>query len=249
MKKLVSIILCAMMLIALSACGENIPAAVPLSPNGAADPTAAPTDPPAVTPVPDPSPDPVAYPRKAELTAEEQAIADRYYEQLKDVCPEFYAIPRELIYEKVFIDSDGDVTVDYWFCLGGCRTDYRWSFDVSPVFPEGNWTVFGEEFAPYADRVLTEGQMASIKGMLYDSVSSWINERRLEAGDLSAENTVLFWIISDGKLCADTEVIANVGPDTVGNYGCLSHAHVFGSVCVEFTESGAELTALNVNGG
>ena len=247
MKKLVSIILCAMMLIALSACGETLPADPSSALNGTADPTAAP----AVTPTPDPTaaPDPVAYPKKTELSAEEQALADKYYELLKDACPEFYAIPRELINETVFVDSEGDVTVDYWFCIGGCRTDYRCSFDTSSVFPEGNWTVFGEEFAPIADRVLTEGQMASVKQMIFDSVSAWINEKHLENGLSSIDDVIIFWTVNEGKLCADTEVIAHVGPDTEETFGCIDHAHVFGRVQVDFTDSGVELTDLGAFGG
>ncbi|MBQ1520561.1 MAG: hypothetical protein IIZ56_03700, partial [Clostridia bacterium] len=45
-------------------------------------------------------------PEKFELTEKEQELADRYYELLKEQYPEFAAIPRELLKERVFIGEE-----------------------------------------------------------------------------------------------------------------------------------------------
>lgn len=247
MKKLISVLLCAVLLIALAACGKgNLPGLIPSASVGTEAPTAVPTEAPAQAPTEAPTPGPdadwdaVVYPEKAEMTEEEQAIADRYYEELKEVYPEFANIPRELLSERVSIDEYTDVT--FTFCLGGCPTDYKCVFSTSPRFPEGQWYMYGEEYAGFADRVLTKGEMASIRTMLFNSVSAFVEENKLDGSGLNADEIHVCWYLHDGKLYALTEYIANVTQETTETFGCLSHAHVFGRVLVEFAEGGAVLT-------
>lgn len=188
----------------------------------------------------------IACPEKEELSPEMQALADRYYEELKDNYPEFYAIPRELLSE--YVCSDDYLTVAFGFCLGGYATEYNCEFSTSPAYPDGHWDMFGEEFSPFSNCVLTADEVAEIKTMLFDSISAYIGEYRLDPRELSAETVRLTWNVIDGKLYACTEEIAAVTDETTREFGCGDHAHVFGKVLVEFTEGGAVLTDMGASG-
>lgn len=249
MKKPISILLCTLMLITLAACGEGkLPETPPSGPKETEAPTAAPTQAPteAPTPVPPADPEAVVYPEKPRMTNEEQAVADKYYEELREVYPDFARIPRELLRESVSVDRY--TSVIFTFCLGGRATNYRAMFSTGPRFPEGKWSIEGEDYAEYAGCVLTEGELASIRAMMFDSVSAYVEENKLDGSGLNAEDLLFAWQQKDGKLYAFSEFIANVTPETTASYGCVSHAHVFGSVLVEFTEGGAVLTDNGASG-
>ena len=185
------------------------------------------------------------YPQKNTLTEEEQAFADRAYALLKEQYPEFYRIPRALLNESVYI---GDFQrVQFSFCLGGYRTDYSCLYSVDSQNPDGQWEQYGEELAPFSDLVMKKEDLASLKAMLIASVSAWIEENRL-TGAPTDETLNLYWTLDEGKLYAETEVIAAVTEETTKEFGCGDHAHVFGSVLVEFTDGGVRLTDLGANG-
>ena len=187
-------------------------------------------------------------PEKFELTEKEQELADRYYELLKEQYPEFAAIPRELLKERVFIGEEY-FDVSFQFCLGGAETNYECTYSTSPAYPEGKWEMFGNDYAQFASRTLSESELESLKNMLYDSMNAWIEDRGLEKGDLSPEDLQLYWAIEDGGLCACAEEIVSVQAQGTTEYGCGDHAHVFGKVLVEFTDNGVKLTDLGTSGG
>lgn len=184
---------------------------------------------------------PIALPKKDNLTPEEQVIADEYYELMKEAYPEFAAIPRERLKEWVNKD-DKDIHVKFTYSIGGTATYYECEFFTSPMYPEGHWYIYGEDFAQFSECAVTEEQIGAIKAMLADSINEYVNENHLSADKLEAEKEYVSWSIRDGKLCAMTESIAGVTDETTESYGCIDHAHVFGCVTVEFTESGVILT-------
>ncbi len=184
-------------------------------------------------------------PEKPAFNAEEQALADRCYEQMKERYPEFAAIPRELMQEWVSLGEYEEAS--FTFCIGGYKTDYECDYMTGPDAPEGIWELYGEEYAPLADRYLTEDELASLERMLTDSISGYVDEKRLGM-EPSAGELHLFWTLEDGRLYANAEEIAYVTDETVGSYGCGGHAHVFARAAVDITGSGAKLTDLGASG-
>ena len=81
----------------------------------------------------------VAVPERAELTVEERAQVDYYYELLKETAPDFCAIPRKLIRETV-TKTDDCFSVSYTFYLGGYGFPYQYKLKTGPDCPEGYWT-------------------------------------------------------------------------------------------------------------
>lgn len=187
-------------------------------------------------------------PEKAEMTAEDKALADRCYDLLKKHYPRFAAIPRELLLEQVYVYESDSKDVSFTFCIGGCETEYKCIYSFGPEDPEGSWIMFGEEFAGFEKCFLTEEETASLKTMLLNSTSAFIEENHLDGSRLDPDEINFNWTLNNGKLCAVSETIADVTDETTASFGCIDHAHVSSSVLVEYNGGGVTLTDLGVRG-
>ena len=216
---------------------------------GCADPASVPSgNTPAGNP---PAPDAVPAPQP-EHTAEEQAIIDKYYQEMCAQYPSFASIPRENLREIYYKSSESEYfNVMFQFCLGGVGTGCECRFATSPRYPEGKWDIEENEFSRFYDRTMTGEQMADIRHCLYEGVKSYYDRNHLKNKDgceLTEDSIYLVWQYRDGKYYASTEQIGYVTLLTTKKYGCGDHAHVFGSVTVDMTPGAFALSHCTVSG-
>lgn len=235
MKRL--ILLCLALLLSLAAlAGCADPASVPSGNTPAGNP-------PDTDAVPAPQP---------EHTAEEQAIIDKYYQEMCGQYPSFASIPRENLREIYYRSAESEYfDVRFQFCLGGVGTGCECRFATSPRYPEGKWDIDENEFSRFYDRTMTGEQMADIRHRLYEGVESYYDRNHLknkDGSELTEDSIYLVWQYRDGKFYASTEQIGYVTLLTVKKYGCGDHAHVFGNVEIDFDASPIRIGDAEVTG-
>lgn len=188
---------------------------------------------------------------RSEPTEKEYEELDRFY---KDGCkkfPEYFSVPRECFEETVYYYKDSsEVRYDFRLFIGGVSVHPSTEVTVSPDDPEGKWNDprMLNEFYPFLPIGFTEEQMSVIRNMLTEKIGFYIDEHRLDRGDLSPENLHLYWEVKDDKLCANAEQIANTRPNTTEKYGCESHAHIFCKVVIDEKDGVMTFTTTDVKG-
>ena len=128
---------------------------------------------------------PYALPEKNNLTAQEQEIADRYYNELIENFPEFAKIPRQRIVE--YVDTpNSDLYVEFGFCLGNIGTglwcNYKYhEYGVKEYddFCNG-WTITGKNFEEFTDAQLPQIVCDDIISMLKKNVRAFAEENGLQ---------------------------------------------------------------------
>ena len=175
-------------------------------------------------------------PEKTVFTPDKQALADEYYLKMKELYPEFGQIPRDMLFEYVFIWEDG-FTVEFEFCYGGVQTDCRCRFSTSPKYPEGHWDLYENGFKKFYQTGITAEEMKAIREYLANQVIAYINEYKLE-NKVTPEKLLIFCQDYQGKLSICTEWIARVTEQTTKEFGCFDHEHVFGEYVIEDYKGG-----------
>lgn len=178
--------------------------------------------------------DELVKPDKTAFEPEKQALADEYYLKMKEQYPEFGQIPRDLLFEHVFIDDEGYFSVEFEFCYGGARTDCSCRFSSpNQTYPEGRWTLHENGFKKFYKTGITMHEMKAIREDLTNQVINYINEYKLANSGVTPDNIMIFLQDYDGKLSICTEWIASVTDQTTKEFGCGDHAHVFGEYVIE----------------
>lgn len=175
-----------------------------------------------------------ARPQKEAVSAEDQALLDRYYAEMKQKYPEFGAIPREMLVEQVRYNEGIFQGVTFAFYFGGFRTGCQCIYSVSDSLVNDGWRLHENSFKKYYNTVFPETTAAEIRNTLTAQIREYIDANKLDGSGLTEDSLYLYWQDNDGKLCVETEYIASVTPETTTNYGCWDHAHIFGRVYVEF---------------
>lgn len=182
--------------------------------------------------------DELVKPDKTVFTPDKQALADEYYLKMKELYPEFGQIPRDMLFEYVFIGEEGFFTVEFEFCYGGAQTDCRCRFSTSPKYPEGRWTLYENGFKKFYQTGITAEEMKAIRIDLAGQVIDYINEYNLENAGVTPDGILIFLQDYQGKLSVCTEWIAKVTDQTTMQFGCGDHAHVFAEYVIEDYKGG-----------
>lgn len=206
MKKVVLILLAFVLGLSLVACDPNAP------------------------PLEEPSESAINYvkPVKTAVTAEEQELLDKYYEELLQAHPSFADIPREMLNERIYIDEKR-ISVYFEFYLGGVRTDCR-AYLITRLDQDQDkpkWTIKEDEFKKFYKSGLTEEQMNEIKSALASQIQSSIDAYKLQQSNNLKDALNIYWEVENGKFYAMAECIVNVTDETTKTFGCGSHAHLF----------------------
>lgn len=137
---------------------------------------------------------PYALPEKAEFTAQEQEIADRYYNEMVEKFPEFAKIPRQRLFEYVsyekgnlFVDDGKELDVEFGFCLGDIGAnywctyhDYDYGIEEYNDFLNG-WKITGDKkFDELTDLQLPQVVNDDIIYMLKKNARACAEENGLE---------------------------------------------------------------------
>jgi hypothetical protein len=165
-------------------------------------------------------------PVKTAVTAEEQELLDKYYEELLQAHPSFADIPREMLNERIYIDEER-ISVYFEFYLGGIRTDCRAYLITRLDQDKHKWTVKEDEFKKFYKSGLTEEQMNEIKSALASQIQSSIDAYKLQQSNNLKDTLNIYWEVENGKFYAMAECIVNVTDETTKTFGCGSHAHLF----------------------
>jgi hypothetical protein len=182
---------------------------------------------------------------------EDRALADKCYEEMKTVFPEFAKIPRRQLAETV-TRNDGYFTVSFRFWLGGTQTMDRCTFSTGPRFPDGRWSYPDDSLREYYGFDFTEEEMKQIRSMLLPQIREFLKENKLSEADnypLSEETLDINWTVADGRLIAVSEYIGYVTPETKKQFGCGDHAHIFANVFVDISDGKITLSANGPSGG
>lgn len=182
---------------------------------------------------------------------EDRALADKCYEEMKTVFPEFAKIPRRQLAETV-TRNDGYFTVSFRFWLGGTETMDRCTFSTGPRFPDGRWSYPDDSLREYYGFDFTEEEMKQIRSMLLPQIREFLKENKLSEAEnypLSEEALDINWTVADGRLTAVSEYIGYVTPETKKQFGCGDHAHIFANVFVDISDGKITLSANGPSGG
>lgn len=122
---------------------------------------------------------------KNEFTPQEQEIADRYYNEMVENCPEFGKIPRQKLWESVQFEGAGEYAY-FGFCIGNIGTDYYCTFNYDDYgvkeyeeFLNG-WKISGDEFEQFTDFQLSQTVNDAIIELLKKNVRAYAEENGLQ---------------------------------------------------------------------
>ena len=179
--------------------------------------------------------DPAQYVRPVQKTysAEEQAVIDDRYQQMIERYPIYAAIPRDML--RV---GHSSVETEFMFCIGGVTTDCSCTFWVGQS-TDDRWSCFSMYdglVEHYYALGLTEQQMSDIRALLLEQTLDYIHYYHLDDSNVE-ESMHMYWTYSQEEgLCARSETIADVTPETIASFGCVTHEHVMIWVYIEVAE-------------
>ncbi|MBO4769946.1 MAG: hypothetical protein J5563_04110 [Clostridia bacterium] len=221
MKKLLSVLIAALMLFSFFSCGESVSTRTFENPENE-----------------------YLYPEKRILNEEQQDIADRYYAEMIERYPQFGEIPREMLFEYVYHDNL-ITSVEFTFCLGGIKTDCHCLYQYGEKAPDGEWHVYENGFQKLYEKGISDEIVSEIRSMLEKQTKRYVRSHALKD---DGEYIPLMWSERDGKLCACSELIAHTTLFTLKKYGCGDHAHVYATVVLDISGGSVTLTNGGVTG-
>lgn len=170
-------------------------------------------------------------PKQKEYTAEEYEIIEEAYKKVKAERPEFAKYPRDMFYVNYFVIS-GVVEVNFTFCVGGVSTEMRYKFIKRASYSDGEVKHEESAFDGRYNIGLTQEQLDGYKADLASQIQRSIDNDKLEQSEDLINSLHLYWEEKDDGIYLCTEYIANVTEETTETFGCMNHAHLFGSVKV-----------------
>ncbi len=178
-------------------------------------------------------------PIKQSYSDEIQAILDECYQKMLIEFPSWRQIPRRMLWE-VYDERNGRVSIEFWFCLGGRKTNCyctynshsRLSADGTPI---GGWTIYEEEcFKKFYASGVTQAQMDYIRDRLAAQIEEMIEEKGLIEREPVRESIYPSWYGYNGELFVRAEYIAFIPNPPEDLKGCgIDHEHLFGRILLE----------------